>query len=169
MGRTFHQSNLQRRIDDTDGAITIKDLRGELAARGHRVPYRSLRNLARNRLEWPDAPAPTAMAPSVRTVVVWITHHPETLTEDETTQLKTVLDACPELDQTHTLVRDFAQMFTGRTGADLLGWISTARAAQPCRGTGRPKVGRVSACAECGCQGQLLVDSIAHSALFVHG
>ncbi|MFE7076947.1 ISL3 family transposase [Streptomyces sp. NPDC057620] len=125
----IHQSYLQRRIDDTDGVITIKDLREELAARGHRVPYSSLRDWARSRLEWPDAPAPAAAAPSVRSVVGWITRHPETLAEDETTQLKAVLDVCSELDQTHALVRDFAQMLARRTGADLPDWISTAHAA----------------------------------------
>jgi transposase len=125
-----HQSYLQRRIDDTDGVITIKGLREELAVRGHRVPYSSLRDWARSRLEWPDAPAPTAAAPAVRTVVGWITRHPDTLTEDEISQLKAVLDACPELDQTHQLVRAFTQMLARRTGADLPDWISTARAAR---------------------------------------
>ncbi|QUC59160.1 ISL3 family transposase [Streptomyces sp. A2-16] len=125
-----HQFYLQRRIDDTYGVITIKDLREELAARGHRVPYSSLRDWARSRLEWPDAPAPTAAAPSVRTVVGWITRHPDTLTEDETSQLKAVLDACPELDQTHQLVRALTQMLARRTGADLPDWIGTARAAR---------------------------------------
>jgi len=110
-----HQSYLQRRIDDTDGVITVKDLREELAVRGHRVPYSSLRDWARSRLERSDAPAPTAAAPSVRTVVGWITRHPDTLTEDESSQLKAVLDACPELDQTHQLVRVFTQMLARRT------------------------------------------------------
>ncbi|MER6186088.1 hypothetical protein [Streptomyces sp. NPDC001652] len=41
------------------------------------------------------------------------------------------LDACPELDQTHQLVRAFTQMPARRTGADLPDWISTARAAPP--------------------------------------
>ncbi|MCI3277028.1 ISL3 family transposase [Streptomyces cylindrosporus] len=125
-----HLSYLQRRIDETDGAITIKDLREELAGRGHRVPYTSLRDWARSRLDWPDAPLTARAAPSVRTVVGWITRHPDTLTEDESTQLKAVLDVCPELDQAHDLVRDFAQMLARRTGADLPDWISAARAAQ---------------------------------------
>ena len=34
------------------------------------------------------------------------------------------------LDQTHTFVRDFAQMLARRTGPDLPTWISTARRAQ---------------------------------------
>ena len=65
----------------------------------------------------------------MRTVVGWITRHPDTLAEDEVTQLKAVLEACSELDQTHGLVRDFAQMLARRAGADLPDWISTARAA----------------------------------------
>ncbi|MFJ1975241.1 transposase [Streptomyces sp. NPDC087903] len=125
-----HQPYLQRRIDETDGAITVIELREELADHGHPVPYSSLRDWARSRLQWPNAPAPAPAAPSVRAVVGWITRHPDTLTEDEAQQLKAVLDACPELEQTHELVRDFAQMLTQRTGADLPDWINTARAAQ---------------------------------------
>ncbi|MEU5346897.1 hypothetical protein AB0H18_39800 [Streptomyces sp. NPDC020766] len=63
--------------------------------------------------------------PSVRTVVGWITRHPDTLTEDEGKQLKAVLDACPELERTHELVRDFAQTLARRTGADLPDRISS--------------------------------------------
>ncbi|MFF4506899.1 transposase [Streptomyces sp. NPDC001401] len=94
------------------------------------LPYTSLRDWARSRLQWPDTPAPAATAPSVRAIVGWITRHPDTLTEDETTQLKAVLSTCPELVQTHNLVRDFAQIRALRTGADLPNWINTARAAQ---------------------------------------
>nr|WP_225859668.1 transposase [Streptomyces albicerus] len=126
----LHRLFLQRRIDETDGKISIIELRKELADRGHPVPYSSLRDWARSRLQWPDAPTPAAAAPSVRTVVGWITRHPDTLTEDEGKQLKAVLDACPELEQTHELVRDFAQILAQRTGADLPDWISSARDAQ---------------------------------------
>lgn len=126
----IHQPYLQRRIDEADDTITIIEFREELAGRGHQVPYSSLRDWARSRLQWPDAPAPAAAAPSVRTVAGWITRHLDTLTEDENRLLKAVLDACPELEQTHELVRDFAQMLTQRTGADLPDWINTARTAQ---------------------------------------
>lgn len=64
------------------------------------------------------------------TVVGWITRRPETLAEDEIQQLKSVLEGCPELAQTHDLVRDFAQMLTQRTGTGLPHWIDSARAAQ---------------------------------------
>ncbi|MEV6175359.1 ISL3 family transposase [Streptomyces sp. NPDC051954] len=125
-----HRFALQRRIDETDGEITIWRLREELAQRGYTVPYSSLRDWARTRLTWPGASAPTPAAPSVRTAVGWITRHPDTLTEDEIQQLKAVLEGCPELEQTHDLVRDFTRMLTQRTGGDLPHWIDSARAAQ---------------------------------------
>ncbi|MEU1274067.1 hypothetical protein [Streptomyces sp. NPDC005799] len=123
-----HRPYLQRRIDETEGKISIKELREELADRGWPVPYSSLRDWARSRLQWPDAPAPAAAAPSVRTVVGWITRHPDKLTEDEVQQCKAVLAACPDLDQAHQLIRDFAQMLTSRTGTRLPDWIDAARA-----------------------------------------
>ncbi|MEU9171542.1 ISL3 family transposase [Streptomyces sp. NPDC048420] len=126
----IHQPYLQRRINETDGRITIWRLRDELADRGHLVPCSSLRDWACNRLQWPAAPVPAAAAPSVRTVVGWITRHPDTLTEDEHQQLKSVLDACPELERTHQLVRGFSRMLTQRTSADLPDWINTASTSQ---------------------------------------
>jgi hypothetical protein len=75
----------------------------------------------------------------VHTVVGWITRHPDALTEEETTHLKAVFDVCPELDQTHELVRDFAQMLAQPTGADLPDWISSARAT---RQSARQRFGR---------------------------
>lgn len=128
-----HQSYLQHRIDEAKGNVTIKELREDLAERGQLVPYSSLRDWARTRLQWPvrpDAPAPPIAAPSVRTVVGWLTRHPDTLTHDEIQQFKVVPAACPELDQAHQLVRDFAEMLTTRTGTLLPEWINMARAAQ---------------------------------------
>ncbi len=125
-----YRLSLQRRIDETDGQITIWRLREELAEQGHALPYSSLRDWARTRLTWPNTSIPTLAAPSVRTVVGWITQHPDTLSEDEIQQLKAVLDGCPQLEQTHGLVRDFARLLNQRTGADLPRWIDTARATQ---------------------------------------
>ncbi|MGW4912829.1 hypothetical protein [Streptomyces sp. NPDC004270] len=90
---------LQRGIDETGGTVTIKELREELATRGHWVPYTSLRDWACSRLEWPDSPEPTSATPSVRAVAA---------------QLKAILDIRPELDQAHGLVRDFTQMLARR-------------------------------------------------------
>ncbi|MEV6947633.1 hypothetical protein AB0N07_37930 [Streptomyces sp. NPDC051172] len=60
----------------------------------------------------------------------WINRHPDTLTEDEVQHLKAVLNACPELEQTHDLVRDFARMLSRHTGAGQPNWISNARDAR---------------------------------------
>ncbi|WP_151484957.1 hypothetical protein [Streptomyces albicerus] len=70
----------------------------------------------------------------MRTVVGWITHHPDTVTEEETTQLKAILDSCPEQDQTHQLVRAFAEMLARRTGAPTCRTGSAPPAPYGCRG-----------------------------------
>ncbi|MFG2732114.1 transposase [Streptomyces canus] len=121
-----HRPYLQRRIDETAGAISIKELREELAALGRPVPYSSLRDWARSRLQWPDNPARPPAPPSVRQVTGWLTRRPSMLTEDEHQQLKAVLDACPELATAHRLVRDFGNMLTQRTGVLLPAWIEDA-------------------------------------------
>jgi transposase len=90
------------------------------------VPYSSLRDWARSRLQWPDGPAPLPATPTVRQVTGWLTRHPSTLTEDEHQQLKAVLNACPELATTHRLVRDFGDMLTQQTGVLLPAWIEHA-------------------------------------------
>ncbi|MEV5843616.1 transposase [Streptomyces sp. NPDC051985] len=61
-------------------------------------------------------------------MVGWIARHPDTLGQDEVQQFTAVLGVCPELEQAHGLVRDFARMLAQRTGAELPGWIDTARA-----------------------------------------
>ncbi|MEV0177583.1 transposase [Streptomyces sp. NPDC050803] len=124
-----HRAALQRRIDETDGAITVKELCAELAAQGRPVPYTSLRDWARSRLEWPTARARPPAPPSVRKVTGWLTRRPSSLDEDEHQQLKTVLDTCPELARAHQLVRDFGDMLTQQTGVLLPAWIDEALAA----------------------------------------
>jgi len=124
-----HRADLQRRIDETDGAITVKELCAELAAQGRPVPYTSLRDWARSRLEWPTAPARPPAPPSVRKVTGWLTRRPSSLDEDEHQQLKAVLNTCPELARAHQLVRDFGDMLTQQTGVLLPAWIEDATAA----------------------------------------
>ncbi|MFD7168518.1 transposase [Streptomyces violascens] len=121
-----HQSYLQRRIDETNGAIFIKELREELADQGRLVPYTSLRDWARSRLQWPTAPAWPPAPPGARQVTGWLTRRPSTLGEDEHRRLKAVLGACPELATAHQLVRDFGDMLTQQTGVLLAAWIEDA-------------------------------------------
>ncbi len=124
-----HRPYLQRRIDETEGAITLKALREELASQGQPVPYSSLRDWARSRLQWPTHPARPPAPPSVRQVTGWLTRHPSTLTEEEHQRLKAVLNASPDLATAHHLVRKFGDMLTQQTGALLPAWIDETRTA----------------------------------------
>ncbi|MDX3771675.1 MULTISPECIES: ISL3 family transposase [unclassified Streptomyces] len=69
----------------------------------------------------------TAQPPSPRTVAGWILSRPETLTEPEQLQLKTVRAHCPELDALTRHVRSFAVMLTERQGERLPEWLDTVR------------------------------------------
>ncbi|MEV7996101.1 transposase [Streptomyces sp. NPDC086077] len=69
----------------------------------------------------------TARPPSSRTVFGWILRRPETLTEPEQLQLKTVRSQCPELDALTRHVRSFAVMLTDRQGERLPDWLDAVR------------------------------------------
>lgn len=62
--RDGHRSYLQRRTEETAGAISIKEPREELADQGRPVPYSNLRGWARSRLQWPPGPARPPAPPS---------------------------------------------------------------------------------------------------------
>ncbi|MGA5873357.1 hypothetical protein [Streptomyces cinereoruber] len=65
----------------------------------------------------------TAWPPSPRTVSGRILSRPETLTEPEQLQLKTVRTHRPELDALTRHVRSFAAMLTDRQGGRLPEWL----------------------------------------------
>ncbi|MFI8242641.1 hypothetical protein ACIF83_36265 [Streptomyces sp. NPDC085866] len=69
----------------------------------------------------------TARPPSPRTVSGWILRRPETLTEPEQLQLKTVRTQCPELDALTRHIRSFAVMLTDRQGERLPDWLDAVR------------------------------------------
>ncbi|MFE2267603.1 transposase [Streptomyces griseosporeus] len=69
----------------------------------------------------------TARPPSPRAVAGWILRHPDTLTESERLQLKTVRPYCPELDALIGHVRSFAAMLTERQGERLPDWLDGVR------------------------------------------
>ncbi|MEV6192858.1 hypothetical protein AB0M19_10680 [Streptomyces sp. NPDC051920] len=68
-----------------------------------------------------------ARPPSPRTVSNWILSRPETLTEPEQLELKTVRTHCPELDALTQHVRSFAVMFTQRQGGHPPAWLYAVR------------------------------------------
>ncbi|GAA2689408.1 transposase [Streptomyces lunalinharesii] len=69
----------------------------------------------------------TARPPSPRKVAGWILSRPETPTEPEQLQLKTVRSPCPELDALIRHVRSFAVMLTERQGERLPHWLNAVR------------------------------------------
>ncbi|MFH8701852.1 transposase [Streptomyces chartreusis] len=69
----------------------------------------------------------TARPPSPRTVAGWVLRRPETLTEAEQLQLKTVRAHCPEIDALTRHVRSFATMLTERQGERLPDWLDAVR------------------------------------------
>ena len=69
----------------------------------------------------------TARPPSPRTVAGWILRRPETLTELEQLQLKTVRTHCLELDALTWHVRSFAVMRTDDQGERLPDWLDAVR------------------------------------------
>ena len=76
-------------------------------------------------------PGPAAPpVPSVRQVTRWLTQHPDSLTEDESPQLKALLARCPELQAASDHIRAFAEMLTKLGGRDLPQWISDVRDAE---------------------------------------
>ncbi|MEV3976060.1 transposase [Streptomyces sp. NPDC050698] len=69
----------------------------------------------------------TARRPSPRAVAGWILRHPDTLTESERLQFKSVRTRCPELDALTGHVRSFETMLTERQGERLPDWLDAVR------------------------------------------
>ena len=99
----------------------------EILERGYTGSYSVVRSYLDQRRPAKE-PLPEA-PPTVRDVTGWLTRRPDSLTEDDQTRLKAVLDRCSELQAASGQVRTFAAMLTQLTGQDLPQWISDARAA----------------------------------------
>ncbi|MFF4449779.1 ISL3 family transposase [Streptomyces sp. NPDC001502] len=74
------------------------------------------------------SPRPVAARPpSPRAVAGWILRRPETLSESEQLQLKTVSTNCPEIAALTRHVRSFATMLTELQGERLPDWLDAVR------------------------------------------
>jgi transposase len=106
------------------GNVMIKDLQRELHEQGIDVSYTTLRDWITRTLPPRQAPAePPLRPPTVRQVTGWLTRHPDTLSEEEASQLKLTLAACPELAAAHKHIRVLGQMLQTRQAAELPTWI----------------------------------------------
>ncbi|MFJ9909822.1 ISL3 family transposase [Streptomyces sp. NPDC101152] len=117
---------LAQRWAEADGKVTILDLYREIAARGFRGHYSTVRDWARRDLPRPEGFTPDPPPPSVRQVTGWLTRHPATLTQEEKLHRKAVLNRCPELASAAQLTSSFAEMLTTLSGTRLPEWITEA-------------------------------------------
>ncbi|MER5853564.1 ISL3 family transposase [Streptomyces sp. NPDC002012] len=114
-------------LDDrwNEGFSNAWKLWEEIVPLGYKGNYQRVRAYLHKKR---TSPRPvTARPPSPRTVSGWILRRPETLTEPEQLQLKTVRNQCPELDALTRHVRSFATMLTDRQGERLPEWLDAVR------------------------------------------
>ncbi|MEU1231992.1 ISL3 family transposase [Streptomyces sp. NPDC005828] len=110
-------------LDDrwTEGCTNAWKLWEEIVPLGYKGSYQRVRAYLYKKRTSPQPVA--ARPPSPRTVAGWVLRRPETLTELEQLQLKTVRTHCPELDALTRHVRSFAVMLTDRQGERLPDWL----------------------------------------------
>ncbi|MGW3177544.1 hypothetical protein [Streptomyces sp. NPDC001153] len=114
-------------LDDRwkEGCPNAWKLWEEIVPLGYKGSYQRVRAYLHKKR---TSPRPvTARPPSPRTAAGWILRRPETLTEPEQLQLKTVRTHCSELDALTRHVRSFAVMPTERQGDLLPQWLNAVR------------------------------------------
>ncbi|WPO76758.1 transposase (plasmid) [Streptomyces sp. KN37] len=114
-------------LDDRwdEGITNAWKLWEEIVPLGYKGSYQRVRAYLHMKR---TSPRPvTARPPSPRTVSRWILSRPETLTEPEQLQLKTIRTQCPELDALTRHVRSFATMLTDCQGERLTDWLAAVR------------------------------------------
>ncbi|MFJ2843485.1 ISL3 family transposase [Streptomyces griseofuscus] len=111
-----------------EGCTSAKKLFEEIKSAGFRGGYSVVRDYLQPLRAGAEPADRARRPPSVRDVTGWIVRHPDSLTQDETLQLKDVLARCPELDATAEHVRAFAEMMNARAGHKLAAWIDSVKA-----------------------------------------
>ncbi|MFD9565333.1 ISL3 family transposase [Streptomyces sp. NPDC059994] len=114
-------------LDDrwSEGCTNAWKLWEEIVPLGYKGSYQRVRAYLHDKRTSPQPV--TARPPSPRTVAGWILRRPDTLTETEQLQLKTVRTHCSELDALTGHVRSFATMLTERQGERLPDWLDAVR------------------------------------------
>ncbi|MET9452894.1 ISL3 family transposase [Streptomyces cinerochromogenes] len=114
-------------LDDrwSEGCTNAWKLWEEIVPLGYKGSYQRVRAYLHKKRTSPHPV--TARPPSPRTVAGWVLRRPETLTELEQLQLKTIRTHCPELDALTRHVRSFAVMLAERQGERLPDWLDAVR------------------------------------------
>ncbi|WTZ26651.1 ISL3 family transposase [Microbispora sp. NBC_01389] len=106
------------------GCTNVLELHREIAARGYRGSYGSVRDYLAPFRETRVAPPAVTKPPKVRTLTAWIMTHPDNLDSDDQLALKQALADCPHLDVLAGHVQGFAQMMLERRGDRLDDWMA---------------------------------------------
>ncbi|MEU9456786.1 ISL3 family transposase [Streptomyces sp. NPDC048277] len=112
---------LQQRWDEGEHTATV--LHQEITAKGYRGHYQRVKMAIAPLRRGLPIDTPRERPPSPRQVARWITTTPQKRGLHPTEALRRLLEHCPELDRTHTLVRQFAAMLNARDAAPLSAWL----------------------------------------------
>ncbi|MEU6252625.1 hypothetical protein [Streptomyces sp. NPDC047043] len=112
---------LRQRWEEGEHTATV--LHQEIAAKGYRGHYQRVKMAIAPLRRGLPIDTPRERPPSPRHVARWITTTPPRRGLHATEALRQLLEHCPELDQTHTLVRQFAAMLDARDAAPLPDWL----------------------------------------------
>ncbi|MBB4938419.1 transposase [Streptosporangium album] len=110
------------------GCTNAKQLHREITALGFHGSYSTVRDYLDEHHARVESALIAAPSPTVRQVTGWLTRHPESLTEDDKTGLKPILEHCPELRAAAGHIRLFGEMLTELRGHNLQTWIAAVRA-----------------------------------------
>ncbi|MFF9345390.1 ISL3 family transposase [Streptomyces sp. NPDC014773] len=113
---------LQQRWDE--GQHSAKILHEELQAKGYCGHYQRVKMAVAPLRRGLPLDEPRERPPSPREAARWITAHPHRRNLHINERLPRLLDHCPELRQTHDLVRQFAAMLDNRDATPLTGWLN---------------------------------------------
>lgn len=112
---------LRQRWEEGEHTATV--LHQEIAAKGYRGHYQRVKMAIAPLRRGLPIDTPRERPPSPRQVARWITTTPPRRGLHAAEALRRLLEHCPELDQTHTLVRQFAAMLDARDAAPLPDWL----------------------------------------------
>ncbi|MFJ8159155.1 ISL3 family transposase [Streptomyces sp. NPDC094468] len=106
-----------------EGEHTATVLHQEIAAKGYGGHYQRVKMAIAPLRSGLPIDTPRERPTSPRQVARWITTTPPKRGLHPTEALRRLLEHCPELDQTHPLVRQFAAMLDARDAAPLPAWL----------------------------------------------
>lgn len=118
---------LQQRWDE--GEHSAKILHEELQAKGYLGHYQRVKMAVAPLRRGLPLDEPRERPPSPREAARWITTHPHRRNLHINDRLPRLLNHCPELRQTHDLVRRFAAMLDNHDATPLQDWLDDLQAA----------------------------------------